>query len=562
MHIFPLKKKKFIRSNKKKSLLSFWFSIWLPLFCIALIAILIGTVFAHSYVCRQLAISFENKINAQSFERDWEHGTDYVVQNFQEIKKEGEDYAQSYIRFDMEYNMNLLWASQTYGVIMNFKKDVLATSGKCCYFRYSRLRTTELSTEWKHTWYQCKDPDILNELYKLQKKYVNKADESYIFAFDAVYVKDMEFLPEKLIVLKNNTPIDTFSFDLENKDISGFGYLKHLAVSETGKPFSLNYSAISIIGNNSRNWNQEYLENLTASAPLNTKNGFSFYKHSPDKFEGYYAKKINIRKEPYYLVLGTMYNPMEYLNPYILFALLGSFLFTAIFALALARKFYDIYQAEYLLQERQRNFSDALAHDLKTPLMAISGYTENLLAHTHPEKQVHYLTEIQSGIAYMNDLIWQILELSKWDRTIKLKKENVDLRQLIEKVIALHKEQADEKQLSVHVIGEESILASPEYLQRAITNLYTNAIRFSPEQQSVFIKLEPAYLEITNTGVELPTENPEELWKPFVKGDKSRSDKTGHGLGLSIVKEIMDLHDFSCEITSEANAVTVKLYFK
>ena len=559
MNILSLRKKKYIRSQKKRSLFSFWLWTWLPLFFIAAVAIVVGTAIAHSYVCDQFAIKFENTISALHLNRDWEHGTDYAEKKYQEERKKGKEEAQAYARFQLEYVINQFLIHDIYGILMNEEKEPLATTSQCIYFRHSKLEKTEDTKEWKNIWYQCKDVDIVEELQEIMKNYSKTGNDSYAFVFDSVYIKGMEFLPETLCILDGENVIDTITFSLERKDLSGYGYLKQLLNLTTNRNMLSKYSSLSMFGY--EDWDQEYLNFFTSTAHKTNYEELSFYKYASSQFEGRLLEKITVEDQTYYVMLGAMYEPMDALFPYVMFAYIAGFLFTASFALAISSKFYNIYQAEYVLQERQRNFSDALAHDLKTPLMAISGYTENLLEQIHPEKQEHYLKEIQSNVSYMNDLVGQVLELAKWNHTVKLEKETVNLRDLVEQVISIHKNLAEEKQLSVHVAGESSILASPEYLQRAIANLYTNALTFSPEHHFIYFKLEPTYMEITNTGVEISQEDLEELWKPFVKGDKNRSEKRGHGLGLSIVKEIMDLHDFSCEITSGKDCVTVKLYF-
>ena len=73
--------------------------------------------------------------------------------------------------------------------------------------------------------------------------------------------------------------------------------------------------------------------------------------------------------------------------------------------------------------------------------------------------------------------------------------------------------------------------------------------------------MDKEHLEIRNTGVEISEEDLQDIWKPFVTGEKSRKRESGHGLGLSIVAGILDLHGFRYEIKSEKQTVCVSIFF-
>ena len=309
-------------------------------------------------------------------------------------------------------------------------------------------------------------------------------------------------------------------------------------------------------------WDEEYLESLKNVEFLGEDETYYYGYEQPsfNELDVQSYQKITVGEKDYYVRLGRKYHPFTLIKKEVFAAIGIGTIFTILFALAVATNFHRIYKKERMLQERQRDFSNALAHDLKTPMMAISGYTENLAEQTHPEKQEYYIKGIQSNISYMNELVGQILELAKLDHEIELRKEQINLRGLVEKVVTMHEKMAEEKQLEVQVTGEANIYADGGYMERVMANLLKNALEFSPEHQSVFIKLSQTNVEISNTGVEISREKLEDMWKPFVKGDKRRSREAGHGLGLAIVKEILDMHEFGYEMASENGSVTVKIF--
>ena len=132
---------------------------------------------------------------------------------------------------------------------------------------------------------------------------------------------------------------------------------------------------------------------------------------------------------------------------------------------------------------------------------------------------------------------------------------------MIEKVLAQYEILVEEKKLAVTIEGDAKIEADGVKMERVLENLLRNAITYSPEGNKVSIKMDEEHMEIRNTGVEISEEDLQDIWKPFVTGEKSRKRESGHGLGLSIVANILDLHGFCYEIKSEKQTVCVCVFF-
>lgn len=278
--------------------------------------------------------------------------------------------------------------------------------------------------------------------------------------------------------------------------------------------------------------------------------------------EARYEISFRLGSNRYTLLIATKDDDNSLAWDYMIKNALKGFIFSLAFSFLLAFYFYRIYKKEIELQKQQRDFSNALAHDLKTPLMAISGYAENLAGNICPDKSGHYIEGIQSNVTYMDHLVGQVLDLAKTEQGVAdLKLERIDLSPMVEKILAQYEILVEQKKLAVTIEGDADIQADGVKMERVLENLLRNAITYSPEGNKVSIKLDKQHLEIKNTGVEITEEELKDIWKPFVTGDKSRVRESGHGLGLSIVANILDLHGFRYGIKSEKQMVCVSIFF-
>lgn len=270
---------------------------------------------------------------------------------------------------------------------------------------------------------------------------------------------------------------------------------------------------------------------------------------------------IVLENKQYYFVLWEQKQAFSRTDIYVILGWGIGILFSAFVALVIAKGFARTMRKEQELICRQRDYTNALAHDLKTPLMAISGYTENLQSNTNPEKQNHYYDAIYSNIDYMNRLIMDMLSLARLQRPREvLCREQVDLRKMAEVVTGSFEQEMSEKNLHLEIEGKGYMEGDPQLLERAYRNLVENAVKYSPAGEAVRIQLADDFIQITNTGVTLPKEKWNAVFQPFVKGDEARERETGIGLGLAIVKDIAELHGFQCslECTGQTTTVTLK----
>lgn len=251
---------------------------------------------------------------------------------------------------------------------------------------------------------------------------------------------------------------------------------------------------------------------------------------------------------------------LTWLLPYILAAV--SFGFTV------SRKAAELEAAELAKQEayeRQRNLllSD-VAHDLKTPMTTIVGYSQALLQEdvTEPEKRQEYLAAIQRKALQMNELILLLFEYVKLDSEgFSLKLENADAAECVRELVAAMYADFEENDMEVVVdVPETTIVLSLDVIQfgRAFSNLLVNARKHNPRGTTVGINLkeniQEVELRVWDNGIVIADEVAERLFEPFVQGDASRKSKSGSGLGLSITQKIIAMH--GGEVRFEQNNVT------
>uniref|UniRef100_UPI0040576FEE sensor histidine kinase n=1 Tax=Agathobacter sp. TaxID=2021311 RepID=UPI0040576FEE len=205
------------------------------------------------------------------------------------------------------------------------------------------------------------------------------------------------------------------------------------------------------------------------------------------------------------------------------------------------------------LYEKKRNMllSD-IAHDLRTPITTIAGYSKALCDGMVQDeaKQKEYLRAIESKSQRMNELIHLLFEYVKLDSTyycLEVKPEN--LSELLRKNAALLYSDMEDKGMKFRIdVPEEPCMVSLDDLQfsRAITNLITNAIKHNRPGTTIQLKMIQKEKEIKivvcDNGEPIPGFLISRIFEPFAIGDASRREQDGSGLGLSIAKKIVEMH--------------------
>jgi heavy metal sensor kinase len=211
--------------------------------------------------------------------------------------------------------------------------------------------------------------------------------------------------------------------------------------------------------------------------------------------------------------------------------------------------------------KRISEFTADASHELKTPLCALKGEAEVLLSKKRPaEEYQEGLGRFIELIDQLNRMINDLILLSKFDSSqAELNMACLRLDLLVQDIGNLFKIVAQKKgiDLRMGVVEEVTILGDKVRLQQLFTNLIDNAIKYTPEG-SIRITVEKdgehAVVQIRDTGIGIPSEEREKIFKRFYRIDKSRSKENGGvGLGLSIAEWVAKAHQGRIEVNSELN---------
>lgn len=231
------------------------------------------------------------------------------------------------------------------------------------------------------------------------------------------------------------------------------------------------------------------------------------------------------------------------LLPYLVGAFCYSLIVTKQFNELLAQE-----EAEKRARDQRRNLmlSD-IAHDIKTPITTICGYSRALSEGIVEQKDRQpYLDAIYAKAMRMDELITLLFEYVKLESEgFTMHKEPGDLAELTREMAALLYADFEDR-------GTELVLEIPEektpfemdrvQLGRAVTNLLTNALRYGKENGRVLVRLQEYELTVADEGEPIDPVFAAHIFEPFARGDKARSTKGGSGLGLGIARKIVEMH--------------------
>ena len=216
--------------------------------------------------------------------------------------------------------------------------------------------------------------------------------------------------------------------------------------------------------------------------------------------------------------------------------------------------------------QRERDFTRAAAHELKTPLAILQAHGEALREDILPEKRAEYLDVILDECGRMSALVGRLLELSRLESGTPLQKEPLDLAALVREVwepLALPLEQRDiTLKLDLEALQLEG---DRERLREAAGNLASNALRHCTPGGTIRVALKRegsrAVLTVYNDGEPIPETDLPHLFQPFYRGgDKSRSrDSGGTGLGLAIVRAAALAHGGECGVENTGGGAVFRL---
>jgi len=215
------------------------------------------------------------------------------------------------------------------------------------------------------------------------------------------------------------------------------------------------------------------------------------------------------------------------------------------------------------LDRMKSEFVSTVSHDLRSPLTSVKGFAD-LLPVVGPlnEQQQDFLGKIQRGVGTITELISDLLDLGRIEAGVNLEMERCDLGPIVEKAMTSLHSQANLKKQSLqwHIASVlPLVLGNSLRLDQAVSNLVSNAIKYTPEggQISVSVTSEDGQMVITveDNGIGIPPTDLPYIFDKFYRvHTKETEDIVGSGLGLSIVKSIVEKHQGRIWVRSQVGA--------
>lgn len=204
------------------------------------------------------------------------------------------------------------------------------------------------------------------------------------------------------------------------------------------------------------------------------------------------------------------------------------------------------------MERMQREFVANASHELRTPLTSVRGYIEAILDGVINEKEQEkkYLRIILKETLRLHRVVNSLLDLSRMEAGhVKINKKELFIDEIIKRTVTRLKPLAEENELVLE-IGEltdlPKVVGDEDLIEQVIINYVTNAVRFTPKGGRILVRADTSEnkvsVHVIDTGIGISSQELPNVWKRFYKINDARPlSKEGSGLGLSLVKEIMEL---------------------
>ncbi len=561
---------------------------WLILIIISACISAVGTVMVERYARSVVKTVYNSwKLRIETTMRDSMRRLDDTGDKYTDEEKQ--DMFRAEVKSSMiNYNYSSLYDFSA--VVYEYDKkteklDKLCDSKKCAIV--SLWYSGDAGAERERWYYEC-PLEFFAEIDNFEEVAANSNgindDFYWVWGMTDFYITGTEFRPGNVSVAKTNNDGYTVAgtkkyYDLTPDDVSGWVHV--ICDEEREKVYNNIYPNVLITyyadgtkaGSKADRATDSYVLIVNRYGFQSLDYGEAYYgsRECLDEHEDYEIYLSYNFKSPewesmgkeYYLLTAGIYDFYErHLNDCIRVycIILLAVTFIAIF---ISGNRWLRVKAQYEMEDYRKSMTDAMAHDLKSPLMAISGFAENLKENVHTEKRQYYAYAISENVNYMNGIIEHILELSKTETSnIKLERSEIALQDLLDEVIAKYDDQINEKELIVDAEGNITLNADRQLMLQAIDNIISNAVKFSKEHSLINVVMDKNSIRISNS-YEPGEEKLDclDLLKPFVKGDESRSNKSGSGIGLTIAKNIFELHGYTLKLSADDDTFIVTVRF-
>jgi len=210
-------------------------------------------------------------------------------------------------------------------------------------------------------------------------------------------------------------------------------------------------------------------------------------------------------------------------------------------------------------------YIETLTHEMKSPLSAIRGAAELLNEDMSQDQRDRFLANILNESARIQTLIDRLLELSSLENKKEVRVESVDLSGLLQQILDALRPQLERQQITITTQITPGLTVTGErfLLEQAISNLLQNAVNFTPEGKTITVSLdqeeEQVAFQVHNQGASIPAYALSQLFNRFYSLPHPGTGRRSSGIGLTLVKEIADLHQGTITLKNENEGVTATL---
>lgn len=203
-----------------------------------------------------------------------------------------------------------------------------------------------------------------------------------------------------------------------------------------------------------------------------------------------------------------------------------------------------------------------VAHELRTPLMAIQTTVEAMIDGVYEPDEEH-LSVVDSEVNRLSRLIDAMLRLTRLEGSQRLDLEVNDIGHIVDTVVMSHETFVEDSGLHIECHAEKNVKAicDKDLIRQAVANLISNAIRYTPEGGHIDVYVhktgKQAVIDVTDTGIGLTPEEKDKVFTRFWRADEGRHRESGGlGIGLTVVNEIVNKHDGQIKVESEKGVGT------
>lgn len=379
------------------------------------------------------------------------------------------------------------------------------------------------------------------EILRTNENHVWYAEDEHIEYFDLSSdkiseIKELQKQMEENYKKSNDNTSDTVLFG----PIHSIGDIKK---NEITKDFFFNGGKENELKEYNKN-NPEDSDIFTAYIPLDD---FSFiyrqiYEANPNYTDGFSSvDEMNSYNQKTCKI--TVYQKLEPLKACMATLIIGNSIILAFFILIgilLSLIIWRNFKNRAIREQHRMEMTNAVAHNLKTPLCIINGFSENLREESGYLTKQHYINVIQEQANEMDILVHKMLDFSKLETdSAKLNIKSFNIKTELENIAKKYND-ISSKNIIV-TADDKEIFADKELMELVFENLIENAVKYSKDNSDIKISFANNNFNISNECDEISKKDLKKIWKPYNRLEKDEEVR-GTGIGLSIVKHILKLH--------------------